>query len=273
MQNQPRAANEAVRQPLPCGRGSVVFRAGRTCGLLVSYIQAMTRTCGVALLGLLLLAGCEFDHVVTGPIKTDTVSLDVNNAQRANVDLEMAAGELNVRGGSPKLVSGYLEFNVPNWEPVVTDNNNGQVADVIIKQPEHGHSGGNTRNRWDLSLNNNVLTDLRLNCGAGKARLELGDVTLSNVNINMGAGQVDLDLEGHPTHSYSVNVAGGVGQAVIRLPHGVGIRAQAHGGLGSINVQGLTKHGDYYSNDAYGSAGVNVLLQVEGGIGEIRIIA
>ncbi|MBV8895465.1 MAG: hypothetical protein JO051_03060 [Acidobacteriaceae bacterium] len=218
------------------------------------------------------LAGCEFDHTVTGPVKNETISLDLNNAQRANVKLEMAAGELNVRGGSPKLLDGRVEYNVAAWQPQVIDDNNGQTADVTIKQPEHGHTGGNTRYRWDLALNNKVLLDLTLNCGAGQARLELGDLDLQNVGVHMGAGQVDLDLEGHPTRSYDVNIAGGVGQATVRLPRNVGVRAEAHGGLGSIEVRGLTKHGDYYSNDLWNSAPVNINLKVEGGIGEIRIL-
>ncbi|HEX4749430.1 MAG TPA: toast rack family protein [Bryobacteraceae bacterium] len=228
-------------------------------------------TCFVV--GMLALGGCEFDRVVTGPIKTDNISLDLNNAQHANIELDLGAGELTVRGGSPKLLAGRIEYNVPSWAPEVTDNNNGQTADVSIKQNEHGHSGGNMRNRWDLSLNNDVLTDFRLNCGAGQARLELGDVMLSSVTVHMGAGQVDLDLQGHPTRNYSVNVQGGVGQATIRLPRDVGIRAEAHGGLGSISVDGLNKRGGFYTNDAYGTAKVNVLVQVEGGIGEIKIIA
>jgi hypothetical protein len=219
-----------------------------------------------------LLTGCAFERTVTGPVKNETISLDLNNAQRANVNLEMGAGELNVRSGTQKLLEGRVEYNVPDWRPEVVDNNNGQTADVTIKQPEHGHMGGNRRNRWDLNLNDKIPLDLTLNCGAGQARLELGDLDLQNVNVHMGAGQVDLDLEGHPAQSYEVNVAGGVGQATIRLPRNVGVRAEAHGGLGSIDVRGLTKHGDYYTNDLYGNSKVSVNVKVEGGIGEIRIL-
>jgi hypothetical protein len=219
----------------------------------------------------LTLAGCEFDHTVTGPMKDDVITADLNNAERANVHLDIAAGELHLRGGTPKLIEGHIEYNVPAWKPEVSISHSAQDASITIKQPEHHHVGGNTRYRWDLELNDSVLLDLALNCGAGEARLELGDLDLNNVDVRMGAGQVDLDLEGHPTHSYEVNVAGGVGRATIRLPQNVGIRAEAHGGLGSIDVRGLTKHEGYYSNDLYGNAKVKVVLRVEGGIGEIRI--
>jgi hypothetical protein len=88
----------------------------------------------------------------------------------------------------------------------------------------------------------------------------------------MGAGQVDLDLRGHPARDYEVNISGGVGQATVRLPQEVGIRADAHGGIGSINVSGLRKVGDHYENDLYDKTKVNLRLSVAGGIGEIRII-
>jgi predicted membrane protein len=102
--------------------------------------------------------------------------------------------------------------------------------------------------------------------------MDLGDLSLRSVTVHMGAGQVDLDLEGHPSRDYDVNISGGVGQATVRLPHDVGIRAEAHGGIGSINVTGLEKKGGAWENDLYDNAKVNVRLKVEGGIGEIRII-
>jgi hypothetical protein len=234
----------------------------------------MNKTCLITVVAAsLLLSGCELDTVVTGPMKDETIALDLNNAQRADVELDMGAGELNVRGGTAKLLQGHVQYNIPNGRPEVVDNNNGQTATVSIKQPQHARLGGKMRYRWDFELNDGIPLDVRVNCGAGDARLELRDLNLNNVTVHMGAGRVNLDLDGHPNNSYSVSVQGGVGEAIIRLPRNVGIRAQAHGGLGSIEVHGLTKHDDYYSNDLYGNAKVNVLLQVEGGIGDVRIIA
>ena len=68
-----------------------------------------------------------------------------------------------------------------------------------------------------------------------------------------------------------VKISGGVGQANVELPQDVGIWAEAHGGIGSINISGLNKHGDLWENDLYDKAKVNVRLEVQGGIGEIRI--
>ncbi len=228
---------------------------------------------GTAVIFPLLLAACQVDRsTTTGPMQDVAVSIDKGAVNHANVELNMSAGELNLRSGTEKLIDGRFEFNVPGWKPNVRSSLNGSHATVTIGEPNGVHTFGNQHYVWDLQLNNKVLMDLALNCGAGQARMDLGDLSLRSVAVHMGAGQVDLDLEGHPSRDYEVNISGGVGQATIRLPHDVGVRAEAHGGIGSINVTGLEKKGGAWENELYDTAKVNIRLKVEGGIGEIRII-
>jgi len=82
-----------------------------------------------------------------------------------------------------------------------------------------------------------------------------------------------LDLRGKTTHDYNVRVHGGVGEATVRLPQDVGIYATAHGGIGEIRVSGLNKQGDHWVNDAYDKATVRIHVEVEGGVGQINLIA
>jgi predicted membrane protein len=126
--------------------------------------------------------------------------------------------------------------------------------------------------RWDLQLSDKAVIDLEVNCGAGKARLDLGNLDLDSVKVNMGAGEVDVDLRGKPARDYDVHISGGVGKATVWLPRNVGIRADAHGGIGSIDVVGLEKNGDHYENSLYDHSAVNVHVSVDGGIGQIRLI-
>lgn len=221
---------------------------------------------------LLLLSSCDFDKVETGPSVSDTVNVDAGDAERANVELNMRAGELKVSGGGNKLLAGTLEYNVSGWKPQVTSTHNGTHATATIRQPDTGTHFGNSRNIWDLQLANKILLDLTVNCGAGQARLDLGNVKLRDLQVHIGVGQVDVDLTGKPQRDYEVTINGGVGQANVHLPSGVGIWAEAKGGIGSINVTGLDKHGDHWENDLYEKAKVNVRIEVKGGIGEIRLI-
>ncbi len=221
----------------------------------------------------LFLTACQYDTADIGPMQTRAVSLDRDKADYANVELDMGAGQLNLRGGADKLMEGTFEFNGHILEPKVSSSIVGRHATVTIREPEKVSLHGGQRYKWDLSLNDGVEYDLALNCGAGQARLDIGALDLRSVRVHMGAGQVDLDLEGQPKRDYDVEVSGGVGQATVRLPQGVGLLAEAHGGLGSIKVTGLDKRGDHYENELWDKAKVNVRLKVQGGIGEIRIIA
>ena len=82
----------------------------------------------------------------------------------------------------------------------------------------------------------------------------------------------DLDLRGRPQHDYDVHIQGGIGEAVVRLPAGAGVYANANGGIGEIKTRGLKKEGDHWENDAYATAKVKVRVDVQGGIGSITLI-
>ena len=80
------------------------------------------------------------------------------------------------------------------------------------------------------------------------------------------------DLTGDRKSNLNVDIQGGVGQATIHLPSRVGVIAEAHGGIGSVNVSGLRRDGEDYVNDAYGKTPVTIHVQVHGGIGQVRLI-
>jgi len=226
---------------------------------------------------LFLLSSCDFSSRETpGPLVDQPVSIDAGTADRANVELDMRAGELRLSGGASKLLEGTLEYNATRYKPRVTSSINGEHATITVNQPDGSGGtsnwGGKAKNTWDLQLSNKTLLDLGINCGAGQAKLNLGDVLLRSLQVHIGVGQVDLDLSGKPAHDYEVTIQGGVGQATVHLPEGVGVYASAHGGIGSINVTGLQKDGDHWQNDLYDKAKVNVRIEVNGGIGEIRLI-
>jgi hypothetical protein len=225
-------------------------------------------------LGTVIVCSCDGDaHFKTGPLKTESVDLARGNTERANLELDMGTGQLNLDAGGSSLVSGNFQFNVPELEPTVHTTNNGSHAVITIRQPSHtGFSGHRGKDTWNLHLDPSVLWDMTINCGAGQAKLDLGAAQLRSMDVNIGVGQVDLNLAGSPKRDYDISISGGVGQATVHLPKDVGIWAEAHGGLGSIDVSGLEKQGDHYENALYNKAKVNVHVKVDGGVGQIRLI-
>ncbi len=221
---------------------------------------------------LALLTACNVQNVKTGPLQDEAVSVPLGNNERANVELKMGAGEIQLSGGAQQLLQGKVEYNVAAWKPNIRTSSIDNQTSVTVEQPARIGGLGDVRYLWDLRINDRVLLDLKVGCGAGKTTLTLGQATLRILTVNMGAGEVNVDLRGTPTRDYEVDISGGVGKAVVHLPTGVGIHAEAHGGLGSLTVNGLEKQGDAYENNLYDKAKVNVRLKVRGGIGEIQLI-
>ena len=89
----------------------------------------------------------------------------------------------------------------------------------------------------------------------------------------MGVGQLDVDLRGVPRHSYNVSIHGGIGEATVRLSADAGIYAEAHGGIGSIKVRGLREEDGHWVSPSYDRAGNKIRLEIQGGIGQVNVIA
>ena len=223
-------------------------------------------------LAAVLLSGCVIE--TTGPTQHETRSIDLDSSEYVTVNLKMGAGVLRVQGGSPKLAEASFTYNVPSWKPYVRYSSTAGHGDLDIEQPGSSHSHiGSQKYEWDLRLNNHVPVDLRMHFGAGEGHLDLRDVTVRGVDLDMGVGEVDVDLRGHPTRDYDVRIRGGIGQATVRLPNSVGIYARGSGGIGEVKADGLRREGDHWVNDAYDRAKVKIHVDVQGGIGQINLIA
>ncbi|HWC95390.1 MAG TPA: toast rack family protein [Candidatus Sulfopaludibacter sp.] len=218
----------------------------------------------------LSLTGCVIQQEASGPTQYDSRSFPKDDAKAVNVQLTMGAGQLKVGSGTGKLMQAYFTYNVPAWKPEAHYT----AGKLTVEQPNtHGAHFGSQKYEWDLRFAQDVPLDFNVNFGAGEAQLDLGGLMLQNVEVQMGVGQLKLDLRGVPKHDYRVNINGGVGDATVRLPSDVGVYAEASGGIGSINVRGMTKKGDHWETDAFNQPGVKIHVNVNGGIGQITLIA
>jgi|HubBroStandDraft_5_1064220.scaffolds.fasta_scaffold32342_2 hypothetical protein len=235
----------------------------------------MITSCHLApLLGVscLFLTACGREMGPPGPERTETRSIELDKTEEVRADLKMGAGELRVGGGSDKFMEGRFTYNRLRLRPEISYTGDGSRGHLVVEEPNHVASA-TSRYIWDLRFNNQKLLDLDINCGAGKSRLDLGDLTLRRVNVEMGVGELKMDLRGSPKNDYEVSVHGGVGEATIYLPNNVGIDAHVEGGIGGIHASGLQKRDGRYVNDAYGKAKVTLRVDVEGGIGSVNLIA
>lgn len=220
----------------------------------------------------LLLLGCV--SVPEGEPRTETKSIGRGEAEMVRADIEMKAGELRISGGASQLLDATFHYNDDRWQPEVRYDLTGFRGNLVVRQPKVavniGPSSG-FRHEWDLRLNNDVPLDLNVTVGAGKSLLELGALYLRGLDVHLGAGELELDLTGKWRKDLEARIRGGVGKATIRLPRDVGVRAFAKGGIGEIKAAGFHRSGHTYTNDAFEHSPVTLRLDIQGGIGEIRL--
>src|SRR6266851_1296827 len=142
----------------------------------------------VLISAVLTLSACTGNITPAGPEQHESRSVDLDKSERVRVELKMPVGELDVRGGAAKLMDADFTYNVAAWKPDIRYSSAGAAGDLILEQHGPTSSRGNAKNRWDLSLNDKVPLDLRIEFGAGEAQLNLGSLDLRSVDIQIGAG-------------------------------------------------------------------------------------
>ncbi|HUI42218.1 MAG TPA: toast rack family protein [Terriglobia bacterium] len=212
------------------------------------------------------------NNVPAGELRTESKTVQLGAAKTVEVHIKMGAGELKVDGGATDLLNADFTYNVPRWKPEVQYNVTGDTGRLSIEQPSGGGHMGNTRYEWDLHLSNHVPMEMSVEEGAGRANLNLVGLALSNLKMDLGAGETTIDLDGPWKNNLDATVHGGVGKTTLHLPRDVGVRVEAHSGIGAINASGgFIKAGDAFTNSAYGTSPVTLRIDVKGGIGEIDL--
>lgn len=206
-------------------------------------------------------------------VRTETQTVALEGATRAEVGLHMNAGELKVRAADQEsLLEASFEYSRDRYRPEVDYRRFGDKGVLQVRHSRrHGIPFGRVRNRWDLNLSKAVPLDLEIDLGAGQSDIDLRGLKLQRVEIDMGVGEMTLDLQGPHEQSFGVKIDGGVGSGKIYLPSEVGVRVKVDGGIGSVNAHGLTKQGGAYVNEAYGRSAVAIEVDVDAGIGSLDL--
>ncbi len=262
------------------GRGSAA--SPRTVfGLLVLVaLVVSTATIGSLLLAPQRVIGWTStgpELVLAGPVSGERFSQPLENAQRAEVKLSFGAGVLRVGAQSEPaaLIDGTVALY--QGERVSRDSHiNGDTAyfdmhdenvplsfwdDCGIRDGDRG---------WDLRLNPEVPTGLRIDTGVGMASLDLGQLKVTDLTVHTGMGKTDLTLPG--SGQLRATVENGIGETNVRIPQGVAARIQVDRGLASAAVAGnYQQQGDSYVSPGYEVARNRVDLTVKGGLGKVTI--
>ena len=225
----------------------------------------------LALAALVLSTACLWTGV-TGAVRTETETVELNGAEEVDVHLRMGAGGLTLTGGAEALAEAEFTYNVPDWRPTIDYVVAGDEGELWIEQPEVKRlSLEEYRYEWDVGLSDDVPMTLDVALGAGESDIDASRLDVSELDVKTGVGGLTLDLTGDREHDVDVTVKGGAGEATVLLPAEVGVRATVKGGLGEVNAVGLSRDGGAYTNEAYGQSAATIRLNVEGGVGGVTL--
>lgn len=228
-----------------------------------------------AVLTLFAPVGCTvaLPSARVGELVTKSETVELGDAQSVNVDIQMAAGELAVSGGASELMKADFTYNVDELAPEVEYSG----GTLTVRTPEAGIRLGSLgdladyRYEWDLRFNDDVPMEMKVELAAGRADLELGDLSLTTLDVETGASEVTLDLSGTWQDDLDVNISSGVGEVTVRLPGSVCVRVGVEAGLGEVRTGGLTKDGNTYVNDACGESDVTLRIDISTGVGAVNL--
>jgi hypothetical protein len=199
-------------------------------------------------------------------------SVDRRDAKTVTAFVESGAGQLDVAGGSNRLLDANFSVSSSRSIPAVDYTVDGGIGQLRVTQSDSSAHFFGEHNEWNLRFSNDVPLDLSVEMGAGQGRLRLRELALTKLHVEMGAGQVDVDLSGDRKNELDADIEGGVGQATVHLPRSVGVLARASGGIGGVSARGFNHDGDDYTNNAYGKTPGSIHLTVQGGVGQITLL-
>ncbi len=218
---------------------------------------------------LLVLSGCF--SVIPEKEKEDTFQVKKDDAQKLDVEINLGVGEMTVSKGAKEWLEGNAQYNINKLAPEVKYKLRGNTGEIEI---DHKGSSkvkiGNTKNLWDVQLNEDIPMDLSIETGASKAMLDLRGLKLEKLDIETGVGDLNVDLGGDWKKSFKTNIETGVGQTTVILPSEVGVKITTEKGIGSMNLEGFIAKGKgVFVNEAYEKADILLEVNSELGVGDV----
>lgn len=206
---------------------------------------------------------------------SESINQPLEGASRASIDLSLGVGDLRVGAGSDPgaLVQGTAQAGAGE-ELTHNFRLSGDTAFYSLASRNgrrnpffQGPSNGPT---WDLKLNRDVPTQLKINAGVGVSQLDLSQLRVTDLNVRVGVGKTTITMPS--SGQTQAQIAGGVGDLEVTMPQGVGARVRADAGLGGVNVpSGYVRQDNVYTSPGYDTARNRVDLTIKGGVGRVSI--
>jgi hypothetical protein len=195
--------------------------------------------------------------------RTMTSERQVWERDPIDVNVQYGAGNLRITPAeAPTLYKMELRYNEEAFEPVVSFDQNRHVLRLGVRSPESRHNmdmqQGSTAT---IGLSREVPIDLDLEFGAGKATIELGDLSLQRLSVSTGASETAISFAS-PNRIQAERVDIEAGAASLRVT-----------GLGNTRAAQIDFQGGVGATvlDFSGAWERNAAISVQMGVGSIQL--
>ncbi|GEN54913.1 toast rack family protein [Halobacillus faecis] len=216
---------------------------------------------------LMALAGCSF--VQAGEQVEETLRVEHAEAEKLNVEIDMGVGALTLGTGTEDWLEGSFLYPENHWIPKLSHRND---TIKLTQTKQKKKIMNKQKSEWDVLLTKNTPLDLSIQTGAAETTLDLTEAKLHNLSIEAGVGECTVDLSGDYEESFDSKIQTGVGESIVYLPKKTGVKVTAEKGIGEIHMEGLTKMGDSWVNEAYDSSATRIHIDAEMGVGDLTFI-
>ena len=215
-------------------------------------------------LGVWMLIGAV---IPGGPGPTERLAIPLRGVPAAAVRIRYGAGTLVAHpAATGMLVDGSYAGGVVSRE--IGPGRIDLSQDTSFGMPWLDH-----RSEWDVGLTGEVPLDLRLEAGASRTTLDLRSVQLRSLDLQTGASETRVVLPAAAGMT-QVRAETGAASLTFEIPSGVAARIRTRMALGSsaIDEARFPRVGDLYQSIDYGTAGNRVDLDIQGGVGSVRVV-
>lgn len=205
--------------------------------------------------------------IVPGGRRMETLVVLLGEAQHATVRIKFGAGDLVTRAASTgDLVDGTFRGGVRH-------HLDGPGRIELEQDFQGGIPWLDGEARWDVGLTAEVPLDLRLDTGANRGTIDLGDLRVATLELHTGASETRVRLP-RAAGVTSVRAESGAASLTFEVPAGVAARIRSRMALGSSQVDEtrFPRAGDVYQSLDYATAPNRVDIDIQGGVGSVKVI-
>src|SRR5690606_24156822 len=200
-------------------------------------------------------------------------SSDLPEIKEGVLKVEGGAGIFKIKETSEQMFEANIESNLLEYNSSLKTNKIDGVATIVLKQDDKPVKLRNSRlsNDVNLYLNPDLLWNIALNIGAGKAELDLSKFRIKEVDIETGASALDIKL-GDRTDRQEIKIESGLATLDIELPVSLGCEVKINGDLNLENFIGFEKVSrGIYRTPEFANAKKKAFLELDAGLSKINI--